>query len=205
MLADSSPYLAAGFGLIGTLVGAGIAGGFSLRIAREARTTAEHEWIRENRREIYDRYLVGAQTLHLACEEAFRPGAPDGGEAVRTAFAAMLNTYSVVQTVAERQVIDAARVYTYRLIELRDVLEGKGIVGRERFGEIAQLVRAARHDAIDAMRDDLALQDSARPGKDFNPFGETPFAAAWAVRRRRPDDPGGPGDPSAPTWSGSLR
>ena len=187
MIASTSPYVAAGFGLAGSLIGGLIAGTVSLRVARETRSAAERAWVRDNRREIYDRFLTSAQSLLIACEEwATRTDVSEARAPVQGAFAEFFNTYGVVQTVAERAVVDAARVYAYRLLELRDVLESKGIVGPERFSDVAQLVRYARHDTIDAMRGDLGLSEDARPEADFNPFADTSLAEVWASRRSRP-------------------
>jgi len=61
---------AAVFGFVGVLVGAVIAGGVSLRIAKQTREAAERAWVRDNRREIYDRFLTCSQTLLNACEDA---------------------------------------------------------------------------------------------------------------------------------------
>jgi hypothetical protein len=57
-----SPYVTAAFGLAGSLIGGTIAGTVSLVVARQARDAAEHSWIRDNRREIYDRFLGRQRT-----------------------------------------------------------------------------------------------------------------------------------------------
>lgn len=41
------------------------------------------------------------------------------------------------------------------------------------FEQVAQLVRLARHETIDAMRADLGLTGSASPPKEFNAFDGT--------------------------------
>lgn len=190
MIASTTAYVAAAFGLAGSLIGGLIAGSVSLRVARETRTAAEHAWVRDNRREIYDRFLTTAQSLLIACEEsATGDHTGEGRASVPRAYADFFNAYGVVQTVAERAVVDAARVYAYRLLEVRNVLESRGIVGPDRLAEVAQLVRFARHDTIDVMRADLGLLDGARPRADFNPFEGTEFAEAWARGR---DDSGSP-------------
>ena len=61
-----------------------------------------------------------------------------------------------MQTVAERPVVDAARVYAYRLLEM-----ARGGLDPADFERVAQLVRSARHDKIDAMRAELGLTGSA--------------------------------------------
>ncbi|HZI74462.1 MAG TPA: hypothetical protein VFD73_10700, partial [Gemmatimonadales bacterium] len=69
-IAAGSSYATAVFGLTGVLIGAFIAGAVSLWVAKQARDAAERAWVRDNRREIYDRFLTYAQTLLIACEEA---------------------------------------------------------------------------------------------------------------------------------------
>jgi len=82
--------------------------------------------------------------------------------------------YGVLQTVAERSVVDAARIYAYRLMELK-----QRRLGQQNSGAVAQLVRRARHDAIDAMRAELGVEGSARPLDDFNPFLGTTFEGRY--------------------------
>jgi hypothetical protein len=173
-----SPYASAAIGLLGTLIGGTVAGYVSLRVARQARAAAERSWVRDNRRELYDRLLTSAQQLLIACEE-------DDGEAVEVAYRSFFEAYGVVQTVAQRPVVDACRIYAYRLLELVELsrrrrgLESRSRLGPARFGQVAQLVRRARHGAIDAMRGDLGLDGSARPPDSFNPFAGTELEAEY--------------------------
>ena len=67
-IAEGSSYVPAIFGLAGSLIGGFIAGTVSLLVARQARKAAEGTWIRDNRREIYDRLLTYAERLLRACE-----------------------------------------------------------------------------------------------------------------------------------------
>ncbi len=89
-------------------------------------------------------------------------------------------------TVAERPVVDAARVYAYRLLELAGTgRRGRGMKDAPPstwFERVAQLVRFARHDTIDAMRAELGLAGSARPPKDFNPFRGTDLEDRYTSR-----------------------
>lgn len=180
----------AAFGLAGSLIGGLIAGTVSLLVARHAREAAERSWMRDSRREIYDRFLTRAQKLLIACEAPERlpegiGGGKDGeaAEAVRQAHLDFFEVYGVVQTVAERPVVDAARVYGYRLLELAGTARGgRGLTETPsqttplqpaQFERVAQLVRFARHDTIDAMRAELGLTGSASPPKGFNPFAGT--------------------------------
>jgi hypothetical protein len=100
--------------------------------------------------------------------------------------------YGVVQTVAERPVVDASRVYAYRLLELAGTgRRGRGLkdapsstseLDPAKFERVAQLVRFARHDTIDAMRTELGLSGSAQPPKDFNPFRGTDLEDQYKAR-----------------------
>lgn len=181
-----SAYATAAFGLAGSLIGGAIAGTVSLLVARQAREAAERSWMRDSRREIYDRFLTNAQRLLIACEaskslrESFRThDAEHDKHVLEEAHVNFFEVYGVVQTVAERPVVDASRVYAYRLLELAGT-------GRQldpaRFERVAQLVRFARHDAIDAMRTELGLSGSAQPPKDFNPFRGTDLEDQYKAR-----------------------
>ena len=76
---------AAVFGFVGVLVGAVIAGGVSLRIAKQTREAAERAWVRDNRREIYDRFLTCSQTLLNACEDADKSKTKEAQASIKTA------------------------------------------------------------------------------------------------------------------------
>jgi hypothetical protein len=74
-IAEGSSYTAAFFGLAGSLIGGFIAATVSLLVARQARQAAESTWIRDNRREVYDRLLTYAERLLIACKDAHRDDA----------------------------------------------------------------------------------------------------------------------------------
>jgi hypothetical protein len=182
----TNPLVPAVFGLAGSLIGGAIAGVVSLRVSRQALEGAEEAWIRDSRRQIYDRFLSNAQTLLVACEDERDQHEP-GDENLWAAHREMWKAYSVIQTVASRPLVEATRVYAYRLWELEaDLIWEGGVLGRDQAGEVAKLVRLARHDTIDAMRKELGFDDSARPGEDpFNPFVGTSLEDAYA-RSPRP-------------------
>jgi hypothetical protein len=185
LLAETaSAYVAAGFGLAGSLIGGLIAGTVSLRVARQAREAAESSWIRDSRRWIFDRLLTEGQRLLIACVACRSANrSTETKEAVEEAHRAFFEVYGVVQTVSERDVVDASRAYGYRLLELRESLDDRGYLGPRHFDEVAQLVRRARHDTIDAMRIELGLTDSARPPEGYNPFVGTPLGDEYQRRR----------------------
>jgi hypothetical protein len=181
---DATPYVSAAFGLVGTLIGGAVAGTVTLRVARHARAAAERAWVRDSRRAIYDRFLTAGQRLLAVMETAAFASIPVSGEfrlAVDEAYSAFFETYASVQTVAELRVVRGAREQAYRLQALKDILDGRGTFERKRFGRIAELVRDARQDTIDAMRADLGLEGSAKP-----PVGYTYREAVAAALR---DDP----------------
>ncbi len=188
LLSAASPYVAAAFGLAGSLIGGAIAGTVSLRVARHARDAAESSWMRDSRREIYDRFLTTAQKLLIACEtrRTEETAEEDAKAAVEQAHLDFFEVYGVVQTVAQRPVVDAARVYGYRLLELKDGLESRGRLGPGHFDRVAQLVRLARHDTIDAMRGELGLAGTARPPDGFDPFQGTELEGRYPAPTRRP-------------------
>src|SRR5215813_8312043 len=68
LLAAGTPLAPALSGLVGAVIGAAVAGVVSLWVASQTRIAAEQAWIRDNRREIYDRFLTYAQQLHIASE-----------------------------------------------------------------------------------------------------------------------------------------
>src|ERR1700761_8687967 len=65
---DVSAYVSAASGLAGALIGGAVAGVVSLKVAREARDQAERSWIRDSRRDIYDRFLAAGQKLLAVME-----------------------------------------------------------------------------------------------------------------------------------------
>jgi hypothetical protein len=171
------------YGLVGSLIGALAAGTASYLVARQARKAAERAWVRDNRREIYDRFLTSAQRLLIALEQAD----PDEYTAdVETAYIGFFEAYGVVQTVAERPVVEAARAYAYRLKELKEELDSENPSGDEYFARVARCVRFSRHDTIDAMRAELGLLGDARPPEHYNPFVGTGLEEKYtaAVARR---------------------
>ena len=166
-------------GLVGALIGGAITGFWSWKVsrdgldaaekvARDTRLAAEQAWVRDSRREIYDRFLAASQRLLGVMEAAAAtPKVPeDLRPAVDEAYWALFETYPSVQTVADLHVVAAARETVYLLQGLKDILDGPE---RKDFDVIAAAVRDARHDTIDAMRADLRLKGSAKPeeGKSY--------------------------------------
>ena len=187
-IADGSSYAPAVFGLVGSLIGGFIAGAVSILVARQARQAAEGAWIRDNRRETYDRLLTYAERLLIACE-ACKDVSDDDAAAkasVQSAFTNFWEVYGVVQTVAGTRLVDAARVYAYRLWELAASLGPASVMGPENFRHVAELIREARYDMISQMRAELGLGRFQR-GADVNPFAGTDLEEKYAnAPRSRP-------------------
>jgi hypothetical protein len=69
LAASVSPYVTAGVGLLGSLIGGAIAGAVSFTVAKQARDAAADAWVRETRRQTYDRFLTSGQEYLVACEK----------------------------------------------------------------------------------------------------------------------------------------
>ena len=109
--------------------------------------------------------------------------------AVKTAQTRFFEAYGVVQTVAENAVVDAARVYAYRLLALKDTVDSTSSMGSGNFEAVAELIRRARHNTIDEMRAELGLKGSARPEENYNPFVGTDLEEEYAKSKRPRPDP----------------
>jgi hypothetical protein len=174
-IAAGSSYTPAIFGLLGSLIGGFTAGTVSLFVARQARAAAEGAWIRDNRREIYDRLLTRAEKLLHACEACQETsGDKETAKAsVESAFTNFFEAYGVLQTVAGIPLVDAARDHAYRLSALAESLSSTRVMGPEKFSLVVRLIREARHAVIGAMRAELGLDGGIRPAAGYNPWAGT--------------------------------
>lgn len=179
----ASPYVVAAFGLVGSLIGGGIAATVSLVLAGQARSEARSGWIRHNRREIYDRFLTDAQKLLVACEDYKESQPEDAESAIKRADSELVEGYAVMQIVADRRVVDAARVQVYRLGWLKDLTlkHLKSADEPQDYSRMVALSRESRHDTIDAMREELGLSGSVSLTKRFDPFAGTDLKNKYAV------------------------
>jgi hypothetical protein len=188
--ADAS-YATAAFGLFGTLIGGLIAGTVSWLVALQARQAAEHAWIRDARREIYDRYLTSAQRLLIACDACrdavASVGAGDAteiNEAKVSAHTELFEVYPVVQTVAEDELVEAVHVHAYRLLALEGCLDLGTGMSEDSYGRVTEHIRKARPATINAMRKELNLNGTIEPAHVYNPFRETDLADEYAAAYR---------------------
>ena len=129
--------------------------------------------------------MANAQALLIACQAYERsqrdsPGgsdvSPDARIAVEKAHGDFFEIYVIVQTVAERTVVDAAARLRVPAAGAEAELTSSGVLGREYFLRVAQLVRDARQATVEAMRSDLGLLDGAGLGEDVDAFAGTDLA-----------------------------
>jgi hypothetical protein len=184
----ASSYVVAAFGLAGTLIGGAVAGTVTYMVARQAQEAAEKSWIRNTRREVYDRFLTRAQDLQVTCQ-LYKAGDPDDAsrDAVERAFNDFFHVYAVIQTIAEPRVVAAARIHGYRLHELRDeALEKPGKLDPPNFVRVDELVRDARHDTVEAMSSGCPAPRV--PQRTSTPLRVPTLRALTLRRGRTPDD-----------------
>lgn len=149
------------YALAGSLIGGLVAGTFSLLVAGRSQRASERAWMRDNRREIYDRFLTNAQRLFVALDEPRPQPKPDE---LHDAYVEFVSVYAVVQAVAEREVVDAARTYGKRLVDdLKRLVDAGGRPGDPAIVSLGKQVRDDRQATIDSMRRELGLTSSARP------------------------------------------
>lgn len=145
-IAQGSSYTPAIFGLAGSLIGGFIAGTVSLLVARQARAAAEGAWIRDSRREIYDRYLTYAERLLHGCEayKAAHRYEEKVKANVESSYTNFWEVYGVVQTVAGARLVETARIHAYRLGVLAEASLDLRVVSVRRRRSIRLLVRTWR-------------------------------------------------------------
>jgi hypothetical protein len=175
--AAESPLVIAAIGLIGSLIGGGVAATVSVINAKRDRDAARTSWIRDNRQEIYNQFLNNAQELLIACTGYKKLPPKDVESAIKQADLKLFSIYAVVQTLADTRVFEAARTHAYRLGALEDLtlqaLEEK-TEPNDDYGQIASLSRKSRHAMLYAIREQLGLSDSISLGKGyFDPFAGT--------------------------------
>jgi hypothetical protein len=189
LAADSSTALIALAGALGGAIGGAlIAGGFGVYNQRRTRETADLAWLKDTRRLIYGQSLERAQAYLIACEALKdTPSDPTLRDKVEAAHSQFFETYGVIQVVAGTELVQTARAYAYRLEELKNELDGKGVFDpdasiRDRavratskadafFWMVARSVRLARHYTIDEMRKEMSLSPGDWPDdQNYNPY-----------------------------------
>ncbi|HEY7631898.1 MAG TPA: hypothetical protein VH817_14415 [Thermoleophilaceae bacterium] len=182
----ASDWTGAAFGFAGIIVG----GLITLAIAWQTRIAAERSWMRDSRRQIYDRFLTKAQQLHVACEACYAAERDAASvKAVQGAHSDFFQVYAVVQTVGQHPVVEASRKHGYRLDELKkEALGEEGVLHPPAFGFVSKRVRAARHDTVDAMRAELGLgTKSVRPPPNYHGFEDVDLPDGILLKEPSPD------------------
>jgi len=172
----TNAYAVAAIGVIGSLVGGVIVAVVSLVLARQARTENRRQWVRDERREAFARYLSAGQATLDACQK--RGPLSNATDNVDTS--SLSGTYAVVQIVADEDVVAAARTLMYRLLVLAGFRVGAHGTEDE-FFEISKLVRRARHATIDAMRKELEQSPFPAPEETFDAFRGTDFEGRFVA------------------------
>jgi hypothetical protein len=144
------------YAILGSIVGGLVAGTFSVMVARQTQKNADKAWMRDNRRELYDRFLTHAQVLLIALVE---PRHDPRADEVHDAHVEFMSVYAAIQAVAEREVIEATRTYGYELLKLKRLVAA----GSPKANSVASQVRHYRHEAIDTMRAELGLTGTVKP------------------------------------------
>jgi hypothetical protein len=190
----ATDYTSAVLVIVGSLIGVIIAGGFNVVEGRRTREGARSAWIRQRRSEIYERYFTTAQALLAACQTAYKtaqsgePGAAlvHAKATVETAYTEFFGVYGVLQTVAEPEVVKAARIYAYRLEELyKGLMDERSVWGLQTFDLVGPLVRHSRHDMLEATRGEIEVDGSVRPPESVNAFAGTPLEEDYKAGRER--------------------
>jgi hypothetical protein len=183
-------------GVAGVALGGLIAGAFGLYNERRTREAASLAWLKDTRRQVYGQSLERAQAYLIACE-ALKESPSDAKlrDKVETVHSQFFETYGVIQVIAEPQLVKAVRDYAYRLEELKNELDGKGVFDPDAsfkdggsaasrsdafFWEVARCVRRARHATIDKMRGEMSLDAGDWPDDaTYNPFLGTSLERAY--------------------------
>ena len=156
---DYAPYITGVFALIGSLVGVFVA----FQLARGARTEERRNWIKDQRQEVYPKFVAAGQSVLDACEEL--PYSDSSRTVVldqlQKGYRELVVHNAVIQTLGRRSTIDEVRRHMYTLIELRDVRLGrKPDPGSNKIDELLRGARRSRHRALLAMRYELDVPDT---------------------------------------------
>ena len=167
---DYAPYVTGIFALIGSLVGVLVA----FQLARAARMEERLNWLKDQRQEVYPRFVAAAQSVLDACEELpfSEPSRSVVLDQLQTGYRDLVVHNAVIQTLGRRSTIAAARLHMYTLIELRGVRLGRiRDPGSAAVDELLRGARRSRHQALLAMRYELDVPDTDGLEKDLeNPM-----------------------------------
>jgi hypothetical protein len=142
------------FGILGTILGAAIAGSMNFLLSRQNIKSEHRQWMRNVRQTAYKEFLSAGTSLHRACEEVAKSTDPDKARLLATPTVNFDEAYIVLQIVSDRAVFLAAREYNYWFPDLMQAaLQGNGAEVKEIGGEL----RAARHSFLSAVRREQGL------------------------------------------------
>jgi hypothetical protein len=141
-------------GLIGIVLGAGIAAGVSWLLNLQMIKSEGRQWMRNARQQAYVDFLSAGTSLHRACKVVAESTEPDRDRLLATPTVELDKAYVALQTISDKSVFLAAREYNSWFGDLRRVAgEGDGAEVKE----IGRLARIDRHACLAAVRRELRL------------------------------------------------
>jgi hypothetical protein len=141
-------------GLLGAVLGAGIAACVSLLLSRQNVKSEDRQWMRNARQQAYKEFLSAGTSLHRACEQVAESAEPDKDRLLATPTVDFDEAYIVLQIVSDKAVFLAAREYNYWFPDLKQAaLQSND----KEVKEIGGKLRAARHLFLATVRRELGL------------------------------------------------
>jgi hypothetical protein len=169
-MADTQ-YVAAVFGLAGSLIGGGITAFVTLRGATQNREEARRTWLKDSRLDVYPKFFEAAQSLHVACERRAADPRPATDE-IEDAYSRLMVQLAVVEVLGtEDKTIDPVRSYVYSLLDLMKECKRQTPSKNDAY-RLGNIVRDYRHKAISAMREEFGMltSDQFLATLKFRPF-----------------------------------
>jgi hypothetical protein len=141
-------------GILGTVLGAGIAGSVNFLLSRQNVKNEDRQWMRNARQKAYKEFLSAGTSLHRACEEVAESTEPDKIRLLATPAVKFDEAYIGLQIISDKTVFLAAREYNYWFPDFTQAaLQSNG----EEVKEIGGELRAARHSFLAAVRREQGL------------------------------------------------
>jgi hypothetical protein len=175
---DYAPVVTGIFALAGSLIGVFVA----FWLARKARDEERRSWLKDQRQEVYPKFIAAAQSVLEACEalseldesgESDQLDQLDESDEPRSAILDRLRRgyrdlvvhNAVIQTLGSRDTIREARRHMYTLIALIPVCAGRR--SDPKVDEFFWGARKSRQQALIAMRRELDVPDTDGLGDDL--------------------------------------